>query len=786
MNGLLINWLMLLSELFESLRKSPAANANFKITSYSMKKYLIYTAIVFYCFSLQAQVAKTGNARIEAIIKKMTLQEKVGQMTQVTLAVIAKGGGGNTDGSLDQAAVKKAIVDYKVGSVLNTTAHALSVEQWQSIITQLQDEEKKTRLNIPVIYGLDGMHGQTYTLNSTLFPQNIGMAATRNTALAKAVTKITAKELRASGVRWNFAPVLDCGRQPLWSRFPETYGEDVYIGTVMGATVVKTYEEDGLKNPTAVASCMKHYLGYSAARTGKDRTPAYLPEVEMREYYLPQFRAAIKAGAPSIMINSGEINGTPVHASKYLLTDLLRKEMGFEGLIVTDWEDIIRLHTRHNVAASPRAAVAMAINAGIDMSMVPNDFSFADLLTEAVQKNEVSVSRINNAVRHILTLKMKLGLMDNPYPEPAAAANFGLPAYQAVALDAAREAMTLLKNENNILPLAKNSKVLVAGPSAQSISALNGCWSYTWQGKDEQWYPADSKTILQAITDKLGAANVITSTAKGFDAADNYDTGKLKAAAANADYIILCLGENAYAESPGNIMDLALPEEQVAIAKAAFATGKPVIVVLTEGRPRLITGIEPGMKGVLMAYWSGKKSAEAIADVLFGDYNPSGRLPFSYPRSMGEMVLYDRKPSEEIREIFNENVSMDGYKPLFAFGMGLSYTSFSYSNITLSNTALKGDDKLSVQVTVTNTGKIDGQHSVELYSRDMYASITPSMRRLRAFQKINLKAGESKTISFTVGKNDLAFVNAQLKTVTEAGDFEIMIADKKERFHYEQ
>ncbi len=338
-------------------------------------------------------------------------------------------------------------------------------------ITQIQDEAKKTRLKIPVIYGLDGIHGQTYTLNSTLFPQNIAMAATRNPELVRQAAKITAMELRASGVRWNFAPVLDCGRQPLWSRFPETYGEDVYIGKTMGAAAIKAYEEDGLRNPTAVASCMKHYLGYSASRTGKDRTPAYLPEIELREYYLPQFRAAVKAGASTIMINSGEINGEPVHASKYLLTDVLRKELGFEGLIVTDWEDIIRLYTRHDVAASPRQAVVMAVNAGIDMSMVPSDFSFDDLLKEAVKKGEVPMSRIDDAVRRILLLKMKLGLFDNPYPEPAAIANFGKPEYQGLALDAAHEAMTLLKNENNVLPLSRNSKSIGCG----SLRAKHQC-----------------------------------------------------------------------------------------------------------------------------------------------------------------------------------------------------------------------------------------------------------------------------------------------------------------------
>jgi beta-glucosidase len=380
---------------------------------------------------------------------------------------------------------------------------------------------------------------------------------------------------------------------------------------------------------------------------------------------------------------------------------------------------------------------------------------------------------------------MKTGLFDNAYPEPASFQNFGKQAYQTLALDAAHEAMTLLKNENNFLPLSKNKKVLVAGPTAQSISALNGAWSYTWQGKEEEWYPADSKTILQTITDKVGAANVITTTGKGYDNPLNVDAGTLKNAAANADVIILCIGENAYAESPGNIADLALDSNQVALAKAAYATGKPVILVLTEGRPRFITNIEPQAKGILMAYWCGKKSAEAIADVLFGDYNPNGILPFSYPRSMGEIVMYDRKPSEDIREVFNDDIHT-GYNPLFAFGHGLSYTTFETGNIKLSADKLKANEKLNVSVTIKNTGNIDGKYTVELYSRDLYASITPNMKRLRAFKKIFLKAGESQTVNFVVDKNDLAFVNAQLKTITESGDFEIIIADKKAMFNYQQ
>jgi beta-glucosidase len=426
----------------------------------------------------------------------------------------------------------------------------------------------------------------------------------------------------------------------------------------------------------------------------------------------------------------------------------------------------------------------MAVNAGLDMSMVPGDFSFYDLLIEAVKKGEIPMSRVNDAVTRILNLKMKLGLFENPYPEVAAIANFGQPAFQTVALDAAREAMTLLKNKDNTLPLSKTAKVLVAGPSAQSISALNGCWSFTWQGKEEKWYPTDHKTIYQAIADKIGAANVSTTTVKGFDDTTNYNTSKLIAAAANADVIVLCLGEDAYAESPGNTRDLALPEEQIALAKAAASTGKPVILVLTEGRPRFITSIEPAMKGILMAYWSGKKTAEAVADVLFGDYNPDGRLPFTYHRSMGEIVLYDRKPTEEVREVFNDNIKT-GYDPLYPFGHGLSYTSFEYSDLKLSSKTLTAFTSLTVTVTVKNTGQRDGKHTVELYTRDLYASITPNMKRLRAFQKIQLKAGESKMVSFTINKNDLSFVNAKLKTVTEPGDFEVMVGDKKGAFLYQ-
>ena len=746
---------------------------------YMIKSSLLTAAFLFSLTGAIAQMA-ADRQKADNLLRQMTLDEKIGQMTQVTLGVVST----PEDGVLDPAALKKAIQEYKVGSILNVTNHALTVDQWRHVQSAIEDEAMRTRLKIPVIYGLDGIHGQTYTLDATLFPQNIGMAATRDPELVAAIAKVAASELRASGVRWNFAPVLDCGRQPLWSRFPETYGEDVYIGKTMGVAAIKAYEGDGLRNPTAVASCMKHYLAYSDSRTGKDRTPIYLPEIEMREYYLPQFKAAIQAGSSSLMVNSTEINGTPVHASHYLLTDVLRKELGFQGVVVSDWEDIIRLHTRHNVAATPRAAVVLAVNAGVDMSMVPSDFSFFILLKEAVQKGEVPMSRIDEAVRRILLLKLKVGLFDNPYPEQAAAANFARPEYQALALTAAREAMTLLKNDDAVLPLNRAAHILVAGPAARSISALNGCWSYTWQGKEERWYPKDSKTIVDALSERLGADHVATTTVPVFDSPANYDTTALKTAAAGVDAIVLCLGENAYAESPGNIRDLALPDQQLALARAAAATGKPVILVLTEGRPRFITGIAPLMKGILMAYWSGRKTAEAITDVLTGDYNPDGRLPYSYPRSSGEMVLYDRKPTEDIREIFNSDMTMDGYDPLYPFGWGLSYTTFTYGPIKLSSPRLDGGARLTVSLTVTNSGTRDGKNTVELYTRQHYASVTPNMRRLRAFKKIFLKAGESQTVSFTLDRNDLAFVNAKLSTVTEPGDFDIYIGNQQMTFAY--
>jgi len=726
--------------------------------------------------------------RVKDLIAKMTIEEKIGQMTQVNLNVILKDGYGSKDGTIDPALLDTAIFKYKVGSILNAVPYAHTVEKWNSIIKEIQDAAMKTPNKIPVIYGIDAIHGVTFTQESTLFPHNIGGAATRNPELIKAATKVTAKETRASGIRWNFDPVLDIARQPLWSRFPETFGEDPYLITQMGVATITAYEEDGLDKITSVASCMKHYVGYSTPASGKDRTPAYISDIQLREYFLPQFEAAVKAGASTVMINSGEINGIPVHSSKYLLNDVLRKELGFKGVIVTDWEDIIRLHTRHKIANTPKEAVRIGIEAGLDMSMVPHDYSFFNLLLELVKEGTISEKRIDESVARILDLKFKTGLFENPYGEEEAKKQFGLPEYKAIALEAAREGITLLKNDtingNAVLPISKNAKVLIAGPAAFSVTALNGCWSYTWQGDDASKYPASYKNISQAITDKIGAANVMNIEDPFYKKGESYSTAALSAKAKAADYIVLCIGENAYAETPGTIFDLSLDKNQLDLAKAAYATGKPVIVILVEGRPRVIREIVPGAKGILQAYWPGSQGGQALADILFGDYNPNGKLPYTYPAYTGMIMTYDCKYSEIEEELTPGSFGLTGYRPQWPFGFGLSYTKFEYSNLKLNKSSIVGDEKLTISVDVKNAGDKDGKEAVELYSRDMYASITPSMRRLRKFTKIDLKAGESKTVSFELSKDDVSFINANSKRVTEDGDFEVYVENLKTGFSY--
>lgn len=721
--------------------------------------------------------------KVQSMIEQMTLEEKVGQMTQINLNMILSNGYGPPWDSIQVDTLRKIMKEKNIGSILNCIDHAYTIEKWHEIVTKIQDvATKETRLKIPVVYGIDAIHGVTFTKNSILFPHNIALAAGRNLELVQKAESITAMETRASGLRWNFDPVLDVGRQPLWSRFGETFGEDVYLVKTMGAATIRGQQGDNVNTPTTVAACMKHFIGYSNPTSGKDRSPSIIPDVMLREIFLPPFKAAVEAGVKTVMINSGELNGIPVHSSKYLLTDILRGELGFTGVAVTDWEDVIRLHTRHKIASSHKEAVKIAIDAGIDMSMVPHDFSFYNLLIELVKEGQITEDRINVSVARILRLKYELGLFENAYPEKAAIANFGKPEYRKVALDAAREAITLVKNEANILPLDKSKKVLVAGPAANSITALNGCWSYSWQGNAAAHYPENSKTILQAFKDKIGEKNVVYAEGAGFTEAK--DLNAAVAAARSVDYIVLCLGEDAYAEQPGVIDDLDLPESQLNLAKALYATGKPVVLVFAEGRPRIFRKIEPQAKGILLAYWPGIEGATAIADVAYGDVNPSGKLPFSYPRYTGNLITYDHKFTDVRQELLPGIETNTGYNPQYPFGFGLSYTTFGYSNLSLSSTELTGDNKLTVSVTVKNTGTKVGKEVVELYSRDLFASVTPPQKRLRAFKKVSLEPGQEQKIEFSIDKNDLAFVNNDSKTVTEPGEFELMVDTLKSNFIY--
>lgn len=735
-------------------------------------------------YTKSEQVIESKDPQIEDLLTRMTIEEKVGQMTQVAIDLVMKD---DATTVIDEAKLKNALINKNVGSILNVKGHAYTMDQWHEILTKIQDvATKETNLQVPVIYGIDAIHGSNYIAGATLFPHNIGMAATRNTALVNQSATITAAETRASGIPWNFDPVLDVGRQPLWPRFEETFGEDVYIVKTMGAATIRGYQQDGLNQDHTVAACMKHFIGYSHPATGKDRTPSYIPEQLLREIFLPPFQQAVEAGVASVMINSGELNGVPVHASKYLLTDVLRGELGFEGVAVSDWEDVIRLHTRHRVANSPKEAVRLSVEAGLDMSMVPLDYSFYDLLIELVKEGVVSEERINLSVRRILKLKKDLGLLENAYPKEELKSVFGKPEYDQVSLQAALESITLLKNDKNILPLNKNTKVLVAGPTANNVGVLHGSWSYVWQGSDESQYPSKAKTVFAALSEKLGSKNVVSRSVSDFGAAANYNVAQLKKDAGQVQAIILCLGEKAYAESPGVIDDLTLDTNQIALVKAAKETGKPVIVVLLEGRPRIISSVEPMMDAIVLAYRPGTFGSAAIADILFGDYNPDGVLPFTYPRYVGDIVLYDHKGSEIIREDIPNSYGGGGFNPQWTFGSGLSYTTFQVADLKVNKSDFGPSDEIQVSVTIKNTGNKPGKKAVDLFSRTHYASITPSVSRLRGFTKISLNAGEEKVVNFKLTAKDFAFLNQKGAWVTEPGAIDLMVGELKTTINYQQ
>ena len=712
--------------------------------------------------------------RVKDLLAKMTLEEKVGQMTQVTLQVVSKvQGTRNQMHQLDDAKLEEAIKKYHVGSILNVYDVAHSIEYWHEIINKIQNiATKETRLGIPVLYGIDAIHGTTYTKGGTLFPQAISMAATWNSDLEKEAGKITAYETRASGIPWNFYPVMDIGRQPLWPRLWETFGEDVYLASQMGNAYIEGAQGNDLSQPDKIATCLKHYVGYSFPINGLDRTPAWISERMLREYFLPTFEAGIKAGSPTIMVNSAEVDGIPGHANYHLLTEILRNELNFKGLVVSDWEDIKRLYTRDKVATSPKEAVKIAVMAGIDMSMVPTDFSFYDYLLELANEGAVPMWRIDEAVGRILKVKMQLGLFENPFPNIELAKHFACKEFTDANLEAARESIVLTKNENNILPLSKNLKVLVTGPTANMLSVLNGGWTITWQGNEETLYPQEKNTLLEAIQNKIGKDNVTYIEGTSFD--KDINTKLAVAETKNADAVILCLGEPTYCETPGNIFDLTLNKAQLDLANKIVETGKPVILVMLEGRPRLITEIEPKMNAIVLGFLPGMEGGNAIADVLFGDYNPNGKLPITYPRYPNGITLYDYKPMED----FDGN----GYNPLWQFGYGLSYTKFSYSNLKLSSDEIDPSDELTVTVDVKNDGKISGKEVVQLYLTDLYGSVSRPNKQLKGFQKVLLNPGETKTVSFKLNKDHFSFIGQDNKRIVEPGEFKLAVQNLTQTF----
>ena len=728
-------------------------------------------------------------ANIQNWLKKMTIEEKIGQMCEITIDVVTDFEASQKDGfTLDKAKLDTVIGKYKVGSLLNVPLSiAQPKEKWAEAIRQIQELSMK-EIGIPCIYGVDQIHGTTYTLDGTLFPQGVNMGATFNRDLVKREAEISAYETKAGCIPWTFAPVVDLGRDPRWSRMWENYGEDCYVNAEMGkASVIGFQGEDpnhiGKYN---VAACMKHYMGYGVPVSGKDRTPSSISRSDMREKHFAPYLAAVRQGALSVMVNSGVDNGMPFHANREYLTQWLKEDLNWDGLVVTDWADINNLCTRDHIAATKKEAIKIAINAGIDMSMVPYEVSFCDYLKELVQEGEVPMSRIDDAVARVLRLKYRLGLFDKPYWSTGDYPEFGSKEFADIALQAAEESEVLLKNEGGILPLAKGTKILLAGPNANSMRCLNGGWSYSWQGHRADECAQAYNTIYEALCNKFGKENIIYEPGVTYAPYknDNWweentpEIDKSVAAAQNADVIIACIGENSYCETPGNLTDLNLSMNQQNLVKALAATGKPVILILNEGRPRLIKNIEPLAKAVINVMLPGNYGGDALANLLAGDANFSGKMPYTYPKHINALATYDYKPCENIGQMggnYNYDSVMDIQWP---FGFGLSYTTYKYSNLKVDKAQFTADDELTFTIDVTNTGSVAGKESVFLYSKDLVASSTPDNIRLRNFEKVSLNPGETKTVTMKLKGSDLAFVNYYGKWTLEKGDFKVKCGDQ--------
>ena len=746
------------------------------------------------CGRAAAVTAITPDSAIEASIGewlgRMTIEEKIGQMCEITIDVVTDFTVDDGTFRLDAAKLDTVIGVYKVGSLLNVPLGvAQSRETWTAAMRQIQDKSMSA-IGIPCVYGLDQIHGTTYTLGGTLFPQGINMGAAFNRELTAIGAAITAYETRACGIAWTYAPVIDLGRDARWPRMWENYGEDCYLNAEMGTAAVSGLQGDDANHIGSrhIAACLKHFMGYGVPLSGKDRTPSAIGQSEMREKHFAPFAAAIRRGqALSVMVSSSVNNGVPFHANREYITRWLKEELGWDGMVVTDWADIYNLYSRDHIAESKKEAVAIAVNAGIDMAMVPYDLAFCDYLRELVAEGTVPMSRIDDAVSRILRLKYRLGLFDNPYWDTSGYDRFGCSEFAAAARQAATESVVLLKNDGGILPIDKGKTILLTGPNANSMRCLNGGWSYSWQGNMADVCASSYNTIYEALCDKYGKENVIYEPGVTYASYGNANwqeenepqIDKAVAYAAQADIIVACVGENSYCETKGNIGDLSLSANQRDLVKALAATGKPVVLVLNEGRPRVISDIEPLATAVVDILLPGNYGGDALADLLAGDANFSGRLPFTYPRWVNALATYDYKPCENRGRMggnYDYDAAMDVQWP---FGYGMSYTTFDYGNLRADKARFNADDELTFTVDVTNSGSVAGKETVMLFSTDLVASTSPDNIRLRGFEKISLEPGETATVTMSLLASDLAFVNNEGKWTLEKGAFRIKCGDRR-------
>ena len=760
-----------------------------------MKKILLSISMLALAYTASANVPVIKSdpkieAQVEQTLKKLTLEEKIGQMMELVTDLF---GANDKNGVfyIDEHKTDSILSRYKIGSILNApNTCAPTAKQWEKYIAQIQKISMK-RIGIPCVFGLDQNHGSTYTQGGTLFPQNINVAATFNREIARRSAEATAYETRAVSIPWTYSPTVDLGRDARWPRIWENFGEDCYLSSEMGKAMVYGFQGEDPNNIDQyhIATSMKHFMGYGVPWTGKDRTPAYISPADLREKHFAPFLAGLQAGALTVMVNSASVNGMPMHANKDILTGWLKEETGWDGVLITDWADINNLYTREMVAKDKKDALRIAINAGIDMIMEPYSCDACGYLVELVKEGKIPMSRIDDACRRVLRMKYRLDLFKNPTQKLKNYPKFGGEEFAKLALEGATESMVLLKNEGNILPLQHGKKILLTGPNANQMRCLDGGWSYTWQGHRADEFAGKYNTIYEAFCNEYGKENVILNQGVTYNEKGKYweenepQIQGAVAAAKDADVIVACIGENSYTETPGNLTDLWLSENQRNLVKALAQTGKPVILVLNEGRPRLIADIEPLAQGIVNILIPGNMGGDALANLVSGKSNFSGKMPYTYPKEINSLANYDFKKSEEVGTMegaydYNAKITQQ-----WGFGYGLSYTSYQYSNLKVSQSDFRHGDIIKVSVDVKNTGKVAGKESVLLFSSDLIASMVPDGRRLRAFDKVKLQPGETKTVSFELKADDLAFVGWDGKWRLEEGDFKLMIADQSADIH---